>query len=65
MQKMYRIVRTSGTLDDLVRLVDLAKADAWMESGAPFRDSEAREWCLAMTKPRPPAEARLREPKKK
>ncbi len=66
MHKMYRIVRTTGTLDQLARLVEVARQDGWKTSGAPFRDSDAREWCLAMEKDQPPKspEVKIREPKR-
>ncbi len=62
----YRIVRSHASLVDLEARVN-AETD-YMPTGAPFRDSDAREWCQAVVlKPGAPpvGEVSLREPKKR
>ena len=62
----YRIIRHYGSLHDLEARVN-AETD-YTPTGGPFRDSDAREWCQAVTlKPCAPnvGEIRIREPKKR
>jgi predicted component of type VI protein secretion system len=62
----YRILRTHSSLVDLEAKVN-AETD-YLPVGAPFRDSDSREWCQAMSlKPNAPAagEINIREPRKK
>ena len=62
----YRILRSHGSLVDLEAKVN-AETD-YLPVGAPFRDSDSREWCQTMNlKPNtPPAgEITIREPRKK
>lgn len=64
----YDILRTPGTLVDLRKMVDYAmQSNGWQPLGAPFRDTDERQWCQAMTGPTAikTPEVRLHEPKRK
>ena len=57
----YRILRSHGSLVDLEGKVN-AETD-YLPVGAPFRDSDSREWCQAMSlKPNTPPAGRDQHP---
>jgi hypothetical protein len=65
MPQNYRLLRTTGSLDDLEQLVEQAMNDGWLISGNVFRDPDGNQWCLAMSREKPTEEVKIREPKKK